>query len=243
MNIRSRWLVVAVLVIAASLAVVNATVFGFRQLSGTASVVQSTGLDQTGASELGAGCTGFYILGAPSGDTIANSSVLPNGGTNHDNAINTGSAWLGVKTSFGTESCSWSDGVGTNTLYDSATIYLNVTQGTWYAKDVLAFGYPAIITSLQPNPIYVTLKVESPINTTAYSNITSAYMYVYKTNSTSTTLVGTIDLTSSNAILTGIQLAPGEALQLDLKISSTGTVSNAPFTVGFYVSTSNEAPR
>jgi hypothetical protein len=231
---RSRWVVLAVVLIAASLAVVNATVFAYRELSGSINVVQSTGLTTSQAASLGAGCTGFYILGAASGNTISNKTVLPAAGTNHENIINGNSThWLGIKTVFGSESCSWNSN-GTNTLYDSATIYMNVSQGSWYAKDILGFGYPNLGNN-QPNPVYVTIKVLTAINAT---NIEAAQLIVYKGG----TLEGTIDLTNSSAALQ-VQLAPGEGLQLDLYVKAKGAVDNVPFTLGFYVATTNEQPR
>jgi hypothetical protein len=234
-----KWLALAVVLFAASLAVVNATVFAYRYLQGNVEVVASTGLTNETAAQLGAGCTGFYILGTASGDTITNSSVLPEGGTNYDNQINTGTDWLGIKVDFTgiPASCSWSDGTGTNTLYSGAKVYLNVSQGTWYVKDFLAFGYPLLDPAVQPAPIYVTIK---PTTVLSDPNIAAAQLLVYDADTGA--LLATIDLTSSTSSAQ-IQLSPGQGVQLDLKVTATGTVTGASFEVGFYVATTSEAPR
>ncbi len=238
-----RWLALAVVLFAASLAVVNATVFAYRYLQGSVEVVASTGLTKSEAAQLGAGCTGFYIFGASSGNTIID-NVLPSGGTNHDNQINTGTNWLGVKVDFNDipASCSWSSdtGTGTNTLYSGAKVYLNVSQGTWYVKDFLAFGYPELDTTVQPAPIYVTIK---PTAVLSDPNIVEAKLILYKVDSSGNVLASkVIDLTSSTSSAQ-LDLNPGQAIQLDLKITATGTVTGASFEVGFYAATANEAPR
>jgi len=233
---RNKWLLIAIIMIAASMAIVNATVFAYRYLSGSVNAVASTGLNADQAAALGAACSGFYIKGAPSGNTISNDTVLPDGGTNNNNVINTGTAWLGVKVDFTNSepACQWSDNSGTNTLYESATVYLNVSTGTWYIKDFLAFGYPHIKDTM-PSPIYVTIKPTTVLND---PNIAEARLLIYKNN----VLERTIDLTSSSSS-EPVQLNPGDGLQLDLELRATGTVSNAAFNVGFYVATTNEQPR
>jgi hypothetical protein len=238
LNSRGRWLALAVILVAASLAVVNATVFAYRYLSGTVEAVASTGLYASSAARLGAACTGFYILGASSGDTIANTSVLPSGGTNYYNTINTGSQWLGVKVDFNNAvpACEWTDNAGTNTLYESASVYLNVSSGTWYVKDFLAFGYPLLDPNTQPATIYVTIK---PTTVLSDPNIASAELIIYDDSGTQ---VGTIDLTSA-ASSAQVTLSPGKGIQLDLRIRATGPVTGANFELGFYVATTSEQPR
>ena len=245
MNTRSRWLVVAVLVIAASLAVVNATVFAYRQLSGTLKVVESTGLGSASdAAKLGAACTGFYIKGTTSDDTIFD-NVLPDGGKNHENQVNNdNNNPLGVKVKLSEPACSWqstTDSSKDNVLYATAEVSLNVTNGTWYAKDIIAFGYPQLDTSVQPSSVYVWPKVKQTIDTTTYTQIQAAYLQIYKDGS----LVMKVDLTTGNIVYGSsyIELNPGAGFQIDLNVTSSGSVSDVPFKIGFYVSTSTEAPR
>jgi len=233
-----RWIALAVVLFAASLAVVNATVFAYRYLTGSVSAVASTGLTNETAAELGAACTGFYINNATTGDTIANDTVLPTAGTNNEDYVNTNTtSWLGVKVDFSNAvpSCQWEDGVGINTLYESATVYLNVSAGTWYVKDFLGFGYPLLDPAVQPDPVYVTVK---PTQALSNANITSAEVLIYANG----TLIGTVDLTNTSSSVS-FQLSPGDGVQLDLRVRAIGEVSDAGFELGFYVSTTSEAPR
>ncbi|GAB6148412.1 hypothetical protein [Stetteria hydrogenophila] len=237
---RRRYALMAVVFVAAvTVAVVNATAFIYRTLYGEVKVTDITaGQTEATIAQYGIACTGFYIKGAPSGNTIQTQDALPDAGTNNEALAGGNSTnWYGVKVVLGDKACEWTQSTTgeTNTLYRDATAYINVTNGDWYFKDILGFGYPSVITS--PAPIYVTLYVVTPLSN---SNITNARLIVY--NAATGALEASIDL-KSTTMSTPIQLYPGDGLQIDLQLSTTGSVSSDSFTVRFYVATSPETPR
>lgn len=239
-----RWIAVLLVIVAvASLGVVNASVFLYRSLTGNVQVTDLTSLTESNLGNAGMACTGFYIKGATSGNTVSNDYQLPNAGTNAPDANwSVGrSGYNGLKVTLHNPVCQWtntSDGT-TNTLYGHAHFDFNLTNGAWYFQDVLGFGYPKAITS--PSPVYVWINVNQSLTD---SNIVSAELIIYKTDGTTTTQVASIDLKSTGITSTPITLNSGEALQIDVMINVTGSVTSDSFTVGFYVSSSSsEQPR
>jgi len=231
--------VIAVLAVllAASLGVVNATVFHIGTLTGNVNVVSNTALSTEDAAGLGEACAGFYVYGASSGNTIQKAGVLPLAGTNHQNFVGTNDSkrYLGVDIDWGSVACEWGDSAPYNTTYSGATVDLNVTVGHWYVKDFLGFGYPNIASSQGPNTVYVVFKVESALSLPSGS---SAIIHIYS----GSTEVGTLNLLSSTSTTTAIPLNKGDGLQFDLEVSSTGAATGS-FTVKYYVSTTGESPR
>ncbi|ADI31331.1 hypothetical protein [Staphylothermus hellenicus] len=236
---KRRYVSLAIIILAVTIvAVVNGTAFIYRTLQGNVQVTDITsGQNEGTIAQYGMACTGFYVKGADSGNTI-HSDILPDAGTNHDVSItSSGSEWYGVKVDWGDIACQWDNTTDqqTYTLYKSATINVKVTNGDWYFKDLLGFGYPSVITG--PDTIYVRIKVASPLTN---SNIDSAKLIIYDASTQSQ--AGVIYL-RSNTLSNPIQLSPGDGFQIDLELSATGSVSSDSFTVLFYVSSSNEAPR
>ena len=233
---RRRHLVFVAVALVAALAVVNATVFAIRTLHGQVKIVEASGTTKSDVTQYGAACAGFYTWDGSSG-TVTGDAGLPKAGTNA-NATAAGSipgSWYGVEVVWGDKACEWTN----NTLYASATVYINVSQGHWYFKDILGFGYPSGFT---PSPIYVTPKVSTLLDD---PNIASAKLIIYKNDGSTVTRVLTVDL-KSGSVLTGstpITLNAGEGLQLDLELEASGAVSLDEFTVDFYVSSSSESPR
>lgn len=236
MNKKVSVIAVLAVLLAASLGVVNATVFHIGTLTGNVKVVGNTGLTVEDAAKLGGACAGFYVYGTGSGDTIKKSGVLPTAGTNANNTISeNGGDSLGVSTYLHGIACEWSnDASSYNTTYSAATVNLNVTVGHWYVQDFIGFGYPNIANTQGPSSIYVTFNVTSALDLT----VDSATLKIYKSGS----LVGTIDLTSSGSHVT-IQLGKGEGLQFDLDLVTSANTGTGHFTVTSYVASNNEAPR
>jgi hypothetical protein len=242
--VKRRSILLIVVALAAFAAIANATVFAYRTLSGQVKVVDiTTGQDQTTITQYGLACAGFYIKGAGSGDTVTNDTGLPDAGTNYqDTSIaNSTSGWYGVKVELGKEACSYynTSSGNTNTLYETATVYINVTNGAWYFKDILGFGYPKGFT---PSPIYVT-----PVVNQTLTNSNIAYAYLIIKNATSGDLIAKVDLKSGEVKVYGssglpIPLSSGQGLRIDLELRATGPVSLDNFTVQFYVSTKSETP-
>lgn len=234
---KHKTLLLIIAVALTTLAIVNASVFAYRTLQGQVSATDiTTGQDETTIQNLGPACSGFYIYGASTGNTIGDSGVLPSAGTNYQSTWPSGASnWYGVKVELGDKACEWTNsGTGnTNTLYKKATVYINVTNGDWYFKDILGFGYPS---GVQPSPIYVWIKVDSALSD---PNIAYANLILYDSSGNQ---VGIIDLKSTNTY-GPFTLYSGDGYQIDLDLSATGSVSNAQFTVLFYVSTSSEPPR
>jgi hypothetical protein len=151
---------------------------------------------------------------------------LPDAGTNYD-AQTYGENKITV--TLGLVVCQWDS----YSLYESITVNVPITVGSWYIKDLYGFGYYG--TASDPT-VYVYIKVEDPADETG---IDTAYLYIYKGRS----LVATVDLKSGTVTGSPITLSPGDGLQLDLSIRATGTTS-VTFKVGFYATySSTEAPR
>jgi len=206
-------LLVAVVALAS---VVNATVFAYRWLSGTVSIA--------GPEEArGAACTGFYSAAAQSDIT----QFLPNLGTNY-NAPTYGTYSITVTT--GDVVCQWTAAGKTYYLYESITVTIPVTVGSWYIQDFYAFGYNG--TTTDPT-VYAYFRVE---DTAEY--VTTAKLIIWK----GTTKVAELDLLSLGAMTSVISLSPGEALRLDLYLDAS-TTGTATFKVGVYVTQeSGESP-
>jgi hypothetical protein len=211
----------------ASLIVVNATVYSYRWLTANVTVQPPT-------QARGAACVGFYSSSAQPGID------MPVAGTNY-NAVTYGNNTITV-TPAGPV-CQWTN-TTTNTtynLYESITVSIPVTNGTWYIKDFYGFGYHGN-ASTDP-PVYLWLRVTTPI--TPITGVSWADLRVI--NATSGALIAIIDLMSGGYKYgtAPIQLKPGEALQLDLyfRIAPPTNTSYA-FRVAFYVSQqSSEPPR
>jgi len=194
--------------------VANATVYSYRWLEGTVTI---EGTDQA----TGAACTGFYSSTAQSG------IPLPEAGTNYQ-AATYGSNQIQVTT--GEVSCQIDT---TYSLYESISVSIPITVGSWYLKDIYGFGYYGDPTADPQVSVYIGVK--EAVDAALFNN---ADLLVYKDGS----LVATIDLTATGGY-TEITLNPGEALQLDFNFTAIGT-GTANFQVDFYVSqTSGEPPR
>ncbi|MEM1873082.1 MAG: hypothetical protein QXS85_04365 [Acidilobaceae archaeon] len=207
-----RVLLAGVAALLAVLVIANAAAFAYRWLAGTIQIAPAT-------QATGAACTGFYSSAAQPG------IPLPPAGTNYD-ATTYGDNKITVTPGFPV--CEFTYGGTTYKLYESITVTIPVTVGSWYIRDLYGFGY-----AQGTGTVYVFLKVED----TAEHPVTMARLIVYK----GTDKIGELDLTQLGAVLS-FELRPGEGVQLDLyfKAEAQGTVS---FKVGFYVSHENEPPR
>jgi hypothetical protein len=213
--------VIALIIAAVVLGAVNATVFAYRWIQGTVTVAGPT-------EARGAACVGFYSSATQNG---ISPTYLPPAGTNY-NAQTYGTNTISVTP--GQVVCQWTSGGSTYSLYESISVNVPITVGSWYIKDFYGFGYNG--TSSDPT-VYVYIKVEQPITD---PNIDTAYLYIYYGRA----LVATVDLkTAGLATGSPIPLSPGDGLQLDLSIRATGATS-VTFKVGFYVTySSSEIPR
>jgi len=225
--------VIALVIAAVVLGAVNATVFAYRWMQGTVTVAGP-------AAARGVACVGFYSSADQNGIT------LPSAGTNY-NAQTYGNNKISVTPQ--TPVCQWTVDTKTYYLYESISVNVPITVGSWYIRDFYGFGYNG--TTSDPT-VYVYIKVEQPI--TDSSNIASANLTLYstKTGALAPVKVAVIDLKTGNVLegpgagttIAGpITLSPGDALQLDLSIRATGATTGATFKVGFYVSQEQEAPR
>lgn len=207
--------IVAVLVISIAVAAVNAAAFAYRWMQ--------VSVEVEGPGEArGAACVGFYSSSAQSG------IPLPYAGTNYQ-ATTYGTNKISVTP--GLEICTWNG----YRLYESITVNVPLTVGSWYIKDLYGFGYNGTSGSTK---VYVWIKVEDAADE---SGIDYAKLILY--NATTGGYVGEIDLeTTGLKTTTPIPLNPGDALQLDLRIRAS-TTTTASFEVGFYVSHSAEEPR
>jgi hypothetical protein len=212
--------VIALVIAAVVLGAVNATVFAYRWIQGTVTVAGPT-------AARGAACVGFYSSANQSGIT------LPSAGTNYKAQTYSNNK---ISVTPGQPVCQWTVDTTTYSLYESITVDIPITVGSWYIKDFYGFGYRGV--SGDPTVVYVYIKVEEQITD---SNIATAYLYIYKES----TLVAEVDLKSGSVTYksgTNIPLNSGEGLQLDLFIRAT-EATEATFKVGFYVSQKQEAPR
>ncbi len=216
-----RRLLVLIVAAVALTGVVNATAFAYRWMTGNITISDAS-------SARGIACTGFYA--ADNRDPI-----MPNVGTNY-NAQTYGGNTISV--THGNAVCQWTDSGGnTRYLYESIKVDIPVTVGSWYIKDFYGFGYHGL--SEDPSTVYVTFKLEQPVNdTTAISN---AYLIIK--SSDGSTEIGRLDLVSGTTI-GPYSLSRNSSWRLDLRFNATST-STGPvsFTVGVYVSlSSTESP-
>ena len=200
--------VVAILIVAIALAAVNATAFAYRWMQATVEVKGPT-------EARGAACVGFYSSAQQNGIN------LPSAGTNY-NARTYGTNTISVTP--GLAVCQWTVGGKTYSLYESITVIIPVTVGSWYIKDLYGFGYNA--TS---GTVYVYIKVEDLADE---QGVDFAYLYLYKEGSP----VAEVDLKTGTVSVSPISLGAREALQLDLFINATSTTT---FKVGFYATYSS----
>jgi hypothetical protein len=207
--------VVAILIVAIALAAVNATAFAYRWMTATVTVEEPE-------QARGAACVGFYSSATSYGG-------LPAAGTNY-NAQTYGAETISVTPN--QVVCQWTAGAKTYYLYESITVNVPVTVGSWYIKDFYGFGYNA--TSGSPT-VYVYIKVEDLADE---SGVDFAYLYLYKEESRVATGVATVNLKTGDVTGSPITLSPGEGLQLDLFIKATEATS-ATFRVGFYATYSS----
>jgi hypothetical protein len=179
----------------------------------------------------GAACTGFYSSADPDQSGID----LPSVGTNYD-AKTYGDNTISV--THGNVVCQWTVDSSTYNLYESITVEIPVTVGSWYIQDFYGFGYKGVTGD---PTVYVWFRLEDPATEGGY--LTTAKLVIYKVGSSGTpTYVTELDLLGdSGSYVSAGSLDPGEAFRLDLRLdaASAGTVS---FTVGVYVSQENEEP-
>jgi len=200
-----------------SLVVVNAAVFAYRWMLVNIEVKSP---DQAS----GAACTGFYSKSDQAG------IPLPNAGTNYG-AITFGSNHITVTP--GNVVCQFDS----YKLFESISVSMTITNGSWYIKDLYGFGYYG--TTGAPSRVYVWVKVEQ-----AVSGVNYAELILYNASNDPREIIELmrVDLTTTGTV-GPITLNLSQALQLDLNISvsNTGTYN---FKVGFYVSQqSAEKPR
>lgn len=206
--------IASVMLLVALVAVVNAAAFAYRWMDATAYVA--------GAGDArGAACVGFYSSAAQPGIT------LPTAGTNY-NAVTYGGNSISVTP--GNVVCQWTYQDGTYYLYESISVSLQLTVGSWYIRDLYGFGYNA--TPGSP-AVYVWIKVEQPV-----SGVQAAKLILYRADTGA--YVATIDLTSTGTH-GPYMLNPGEAFQLDL-LFDTNAPGTYSFRVGFYASQQGSEP-
>jgi hypothetical protein len=210
-----RRLLVLIVAAVALIGVVNATAFAYRWMTGTINISDAS-------NARGIACTGFYSSAAQRGID------LPSAGTNY-NAPTYGTNTITVTP--GDVTCQW----GTYKLYESINVYIPVTVGSWYIKDFYGFGYYG--SAGDPSEVYVTFKLEEPVNdTTAISN---AYLIIKTSDGSSE--IGRLDLVSGTTI-GPFSLSSNSAWRLDLSFDA-GSAGSVTFKVGVYVSlSSTESP-
>ena len=213
-----RRLLVLVVAVVALIGVVNATVFAYRWMTGNITISNAS-------NARGIACTGFYA--ADNRDP-----TMPNVGTNY-NAQTYGTNTISV--SPGNTVCQWTVDSSTYNLYESITVNIPVTVGSWYIKDFYGFGYHGVGTD--PENVYVWFRLEQPAS--GDGSISDAYLIINSTEGE----IGRLNLLSSSGTTIGpFQLSPGSAWSLDLRFNATSTGS-VSFTVGVYVSyQSSESP-
>ena len=210
-----RRLLLLVVAVVALVGVVNATVYAYRWITGTVDIV---GSDQA----TGAACTGFYSSADQSGIN------LPSVGTNYD-AQTYGS--YGISVTPGDVVCQWNG----YELYESIAVTIPITVGSWYIQDFYGFGYYRGTGS-----VYVYFRVDD--DATDGGNLTTAYLIIRDADGGE---IARLDLLSSGAQTTAIELSPGGGLRLDLYFDAKSTVSTGTvsFKVGVYVTQeSGETP-
>jgi len=211
-----RRLLVLLVALVAIVGVVNATVYAYRWMTGTVNI---EGPDQA----TGAACTGFYSSAAQSG------IPLPPVGTNY-NAPTYGTNTITVTP--GDVVCTF-DGYK---LYESISVTIPVTVGSWYIQDFYGFGY----YRGPPDKVYVYFRVDDDAADGVI--LTAAYLIIRDARGGE---IARLNLLTNGAQTDAIELSPGGGLRLDLYFDarsdvSSGTVS---FKVGVYITQeSGEAP-
>ncbi|MEM2590522.1 MAG: hypothetical protein QXE63_04680 [Zestosphaera sp.] len=201
----------------ALLAVVNATVFTYRWLTGTVYVY---GGPETAAVH---GCVGFYSTA----DQRGLEGYLPEVGTNYNASVLGTSATIEVTP--GDIVC-LIPSTGNNKLYESISALFNVTVGSWYIQDFYGFGYYAE-SETAPDSVYVYLRVES---TNMSLVATNATLIVFRNTTTGWEFVASLDLLNAGEMTSAISLPVNSSLRLDLYIDASAKGTGA-FKVGFYV--------
>jgi hypothetical protein len=207
-----RRLLVLLVALVAIVGVVNATVYAYRWMTGTVNIAGP------GDAE-GAACTGFYSSADQEGID------LPEVGTNY-NAPTYGEETITVEP--GDVVCTF-DGYK---LYESISVTIPVTVGSWYIQDFYGFGYYR-----GTGNVYVYFRVED--DAADDSILSTAYLIIRDTRGNE---IARLDLLTLGAQTDAITLSPGSGLRLDLYLdaSYTGTVT---FKVGVYVTQEpGEAP-
>jgi len=141
-----RRLLVLLVAVVALIGVVNATAFAYRWMTGNITISDAS-------NARGIACTGFYSSAAQSG---ISPTYLPQAGTNHEAKTYDDQS---ISVSTGQAVCQWTDGTETFNLYESITVNIPVTVGSWYIKDFYGFGYNG--TDSDPD-VYVWFRLEQP---------------------------------------------------------------------------------
>jgi hypothetical protein len=212
-----RRLLLLVVAVVALVGVVNATVYAYRWIQGTVEIAGP-------GDASGAACTGFYSSAAQSG------IPLPDAGTNY-NAPTYGTNTISVTP--GDIVCQWGT-TPSYELYESITVYIPITVGSWYIQDFYGFGYYGTGTGPE---VYVYFRVDDDATDGGY--LATAYLIIRDTSGDE---IARLDLLSPGNQTTAIELSPGQGLRLDLYFDArtAGTVS---FKVGVYVTQEyGEAP-
>ncbi len=212
-----RRLLLLVVAVVALVGVVNATVYAYRWMTGNITISGPGGA-------IGAACTGFYSSAAQSGID------LPNVGTNY-NAPTYGTNTITV--THGDVVCQWTVDSSTYNLYESITVTIPITVGSWYIQDFYGFGYKG---TNGDQAVYVWFRVEE---TNVSSLLTTAYLIIREPDET---VVNKLDLSSAGNMIGSFTLSPGSGWRLDLYIDAANS-GTASFKVGVYVSQRAETPR
>jgi len=219
-----RRLLVLLVAVVALIGVVNATVYAYRWMTGTVSVAGP-------GDAVGAACTGFYSAAAQQDIT----QFLPELGTNY-NAPTYGGKKITVTP--GDVVCQW--GAVPYELYESITVTIPVTVGSWYIQDFYAFGYNG--TDTAPT-VYVYFRVDEAASS---SILSAAYLIIRDTNGNEVTRLNLTELGEQKGPIT---LNPGSGLRLDLYFDAISSDQitypvTVTFKVGVYVTQeSGEQPR
>jgi len=219
-----RRLLLLLVAVIALVGAVNATVYAYRWITGTINIEPAT-------AARGAACTGFY-------SSTDNYGGLPPAGTNA-NAQTYGTNTISVIT--GDAVCQWTVDTTTYSLYESITVTIPVTVGSWYIQDFYGFGYYG---SASDPTVYVWFILEDPANDNG--RLTTAKLKIYKVSGTTppyvTEYVTEFDLLAASGNKAYItSLSANETLRLDLYLDaeSAGTVE---FRIDVYVSQEYETP-
>lgn len=194
------------------LAVVNATVYAYRWMTGTITVGDAT-------TATGAACTGFYS------SADQENIPLPKAGTNAGHPTYGSNRILVTP---GNTACRFNG----HSLYESINVELNITTGYWYIQDFYGFGYYQ-----GSAPVYVYFRLEDDANDNGI--LETAILRLR--NATNDAYVNELDLLQGT-MRGPIILNPGDALKLDLIINATSTGSVSFRVGVYVTQTSGEAP-